>query len=130
MEQQPDWLSEPAQPWLPIVWKGDTLLSPLVRYPRRGSMTGYPVRIYNPEEIKGMSEEELMKCIEHDLYTNAYDEQKRRGPVAFRGKNLAENLETALYLCPCCGKMEGLQSRGDYFFCSCGLKQIIRDMAC
>ncbi|HHU49290.1 MAG: lysophospholipid acyltransferase family protein [Caldicoprobacterales bacterium] len=92
------------------------------RYPRRGSMTGYPVRIYNPEEIKGMSEEELMKCIEHDLYTNAYDEQKRRGPVAFRGKNLAENLETALYLCPCCGKMEGLQSRGDYFFCSCGLK--------
>jgi len=92
------------------------------KYPRRGSMIGYPVRIYNPEEIKAMSEEELMKCIEDDLYTNAYEEQRRRGPIAYRGKDLAENLETALYLCPSCGQMEELQSRGDSFFCSCGLK--------
>ena len=92
------------------------------RFPRRGSMIGYPVRIYKPEEIKAMSEEELMKCIEDDLYTNAYKEQEKRGPIAFRGKNLAENLETALYLCPSCGKMGELQSSDDNFYCSCGLK--------
>ncbi len=92
------------------------------RSPRRGSMIGYPVRIYTPDEIKAMSEDELMKRIEDDLYTNAYEEQRRRGPIAFKGKNLAEHLETALYLCPCCGKMGELKSQGHHFYCSCGLK--------
>jgi len=92
------------------------------RSPRRGSMIGYPVRIYTPDEIKDMSEEELMKRIEGDLYTNAYDEQRKRGFISFKGKNLAEHLETALYLCPCCGKMGELKSKGDHFFCNCGLK--------
>ena len=57
------------------------------RSPRRGSMTGYPVRVYQPEEIKAMSEEELTKAIQNDLYTNAYKEQEQREePIAFRGK--------------------------------------------
>jgi 1-acyl-sn-glycerol-3-phosphate acyltransferase len=92
------------------------------RSPRRGSMTGYPVRVYQPEEIKAMSEEELTKAIQNDLYTNAYKEQEQREePIAFRGKNLAENLETALYLCPSCERIGSLKSNEDIFSCSCGL---------
>ncbi|HHY81726.1 MAG TPA: hypothetical protein GX505_03480 [Clostridiales bacterium] len=91
------------------------------RFPRRGLMTGQLVRVYTPEEIAGMSEEELMKCIEKDLYTNAYEEQKRN-PIPFRGKRIAECLETALYLCPVCNKMGSLKSSNDTLSCSCGLK--------
>jgi 1-acyl-sn-glycerol-3-phosphate acyltransferase len=91
------------------------------RFPRRGVMYGYPVKVYLPDEIRAMSEEELMKRIEEDLYTNAYEEQKRR-PTAFHGKKLAENLETALYLCPSCNQIGRLKSRDNVLACSCGLE--------
>ncbi len=90
---------------------------------RRGSMAGYQVQVYTPEEIKNMSEEELMKRISEDLYTNAYEEQKKRkSPIAFRGNHLAENLETTLYLCPSCDKIGELKSKDNTLFCTCGLK--------
>lgn len=93
------------------------------RFPRRGSMLGYPVHTYSPEEIKALTEEELMKCINDDLYTNAYEEQEKcQNPAAFRGKNLAENLETTLYLCPSCDKIGKLTSIDNIFSCSCGLE--------
>lgn len=90
---------------------------------RRGAMTGYPVNVYSPEEIKSLSEEELMSKINEDLYTNAYQEQeKQQSPIAFRGKLLAENLETTLYLCPSCEKIGELTSNDDILSCTCGLK--------
>ena len=93
------------------------------RSPRKGSMIGYPVHIYSSQELKAMSVEELRKQIEEDLYTNAYEEQeKTQAPVAFHGKNLAENLETTLYLCPSCEKMDQLSSKNDILSCGCGLK--------
>ncbi len=93
------------------------------RFIRRGKMTGYPVQVYTPEEIKSLSEEELMKRINEDLYTNAYEEQEQRqSPVAFRGKNLAESLETTLYLCPSCGKIGKLASKDYTLSCNCGLR--------
>ena len=91
------------------------------RFLKRGAITGFPVRKYSPEEIAAMTEEELNKQIEADLYTDAYEEQKKK-PVAYRGKRQAENLETALYLCPSCHRIGELKSEGDQLFCSCGLK--------
>ncbi|NLC45485.1 MAG: hypothetical protein GX783_14540 [Clostridiales bacterium] len=89
---------------------------------RRGAMTGFPVHVYTPEEIKALSEEELMNRINEDLYTNAYKEQEQhQSPVAFRGKNLAENLETTLYLCPSCKKIGELTSKDYTLSCTCGL---------
>jgi 1-acyl-sn-glycerol-3-phosphate acyltransferase len=93
------------------------------KYPRRGVMTGRVVNIYTPEEIKTLSEEELMKRIERDLYTNAYEEQERlKSPIAFHGKKLAESLETALYLCPSCNQIGTLVSKDNIFCCPCGLQ--------
>ncbi|HHV98754.1 MAG TPA: 1-acyl-sn-glycerol-3-phosphate acyltransferase [Clostridiaceae bacterium] len=87
---------------------------------RRGSMTGRKVREYSPEEIKAMTVDEINMIIKNDLYVNAYEENKRN-PIAFHGKKLAENLETALYLCPMCGEIATLKSENDRFHCSCGL---------
>lgn len=88
---------------------------------RKGQMTGRVVKEYSPEDIRAMSIEELNDAIKRDLYINAYTEQEKN-PVAFKGKRLAENLETALYLCPRCGSMNSLKGIGDLFSCSCGLK--------
>ena len=87
---------------------------------RKGRMTGAPVGVYPPEELKKMSEAEIADLLARDLYENAYETQSK-APVAFRGKALAETLETALYLCPKCHRIDTLHSRGDRFSCDCGL---------
>ena len=91
---------------------------------RKGRVTGKAVGVYPPEEIKGMSEGEISALLARDLYENAYETQQQ-APVAFRGKALAETLETALYLCPHCRKIDRLHSRGDRFFCDCGLSMTL-----
>ena len=83
-------------------------------------MTGRMVREYTPDELKKMTSEEITKAIERDLYVNAYEEQKEEC-IPYTGKNLAHNLETALYRCPECNKIDSLKSEGDRFYCSCGL---------
>ena len=91
---------------------------------RKGRVTGKAVGVYPPEEIKGLSEAEISALLARDLYENAYETQ-RQAPVAFRGKALAETLETALYLCPRCHGIDTLHSRGDRFFCDCGLSMTL-----
>ena len=91
---------------------------------RKGRMYGAPVGVYPPEEIKKMSEAEISALLARDLYENAYDTQAK-APVAFRGKALAETLETALYLCPKCRRIDTLHSKGDRFFCDCGLSMTL-----
>ena len=87
---------------------------------RKGRMTGATVGVYPPEELKQMSEAEVLDLLRRDLYENAYETQSR-APVAYKGKALAETLETALYLCPRCHRIDHLHSRGDRFYCDCGL---------
>jgi len=87
---------------------------------RRGEMRGRVIKEYTPEELKSMTADEIYLAIKKDLYVNAYEEQEKN-PVAYVGDRLAENIETALYLCPKCNRSSTLKSQGDRFFCSCGL---------
>lgn len=91
---------------------------------RRGKMEGRIVNIYTPEQLKAMSEEEIYTLLKKDLQEDAYETQSQ-APVAFKGKDLAEKLETALYLCPRCNRIDTLKSRGNRFSCSCGLTMTI-----
>lgn len=85
-------------------------------------MRGSVVGIYEPETLKSMSVDELMETVEKDLYENAYVRQDE-AQISFNGRNLAEDLETALCVCPKCGALGLLRSRGDRFFCTgCGME--------
>ena len=86
---------------------------------RRGRVHGHPVRIYSPEELKSMSAAEVNAAIERDCYEDAWARQKD-WRQDYKGKRLAEGLERAVYLCPRCRWMGGLQTRDDRIFCSCG----------
>ena len=68
-----------------------------------------------------MTDKEVLKAIERDIYENAYAMQEN-DPVRYRGPDLAENIETALYLCPVCCGIGTIRSEGDSFFCGCGLR--------
>lgn len=88
---------------------------------RRGRMHGRPVNIYPPELLKSMSAEEVNAAINRDIYEDAWQRQREEG-ASFRGKNPAEGLERALYLCPGCGRVGTLRTRGEQIFCGCGLE--------
>ena len=89
------------------------------RFKRRGVMKTEVVNVYPAEQIAAMSIEEINAIVSRDIYVNAFEDQKKN-PIAFRGKNLAEWLETVLYFCPKCLEYSKLVSRDDRFFCECG----------
>lgn len=87
---------------------------------RRGKMSGAVVGIYPGQALAGMSAEQINETIYRDLYEDASARQ-RETPVAFKGKDTATHLETALCVCPGCGRVDTLRSEGDRFFCAeCG----------
>lgn len=86
---------------------------------RKGKLRGRLVRVYSPDELKGMTDAEINAAIERDLFEDAYATQKRER-AAFRGHDLAEGLETTLFACPQCGEIGKLHSHGGRIACNCG----------
>ncbi len=87
---------------------------------RPGKMTGHVVNIYTPQQLKAMSKQEVEAQICADLFEDAYARQAE-APVRYKGRRRAERLEAALYMCPKCGKIATLHSKGSRFWCDCGL---------
>ena len=88
---------------------------------RRGPVYGAPVRYYSKEELQEMTTDEVYKAIVDDLYDDAYANQLE-APKPYKGKNLAEGLESLMFICPSCGKKDVFESSGDKVYCKeCGL---------
>ena len=88
---------------------------------RHGPMRGELVHEFSPEQLAAMSEDEVYKAMCDDLYVDAYKEQALHGDV-YRGKRLAEGMQYAAYLCPCCHRFGTIETSGNDISCSCGLK--------
>ena len=87
---------------------------------RRGKSKGRVVGVYEPEYIKSLTAKAVQELIETDLHEDAYARQ-RELRTSFRGRRLAEHLETLLFMCPSCKAEGSMHSDGNYFFCSkCG----------
>ncbi len=90
------------------------------KYKRKGPMYGELMNEYTAEQLDAMTVEEVYDAISKDLAVNAYEEQARRGDM-YPGKDLAEGLEYAAYLCPHCHRFGTIKTSGDIISCSCGL---------
>lgn len=83
---------------------------------RKGKMRSYVSRIIQPEELKGMTDEEITALISRELYVNEANSDN-----TFTSDKKAEYVERALYVCPECG-LTKLESNGNFFKCTkCGL---------
>jgi len=87
---------------------------------RKGEMSGGIVNKYSAAELKTMTDTQVHEAIKRDIHEDAYEAQKVN-PIRYRGKNIAEHIETALYLCPGCNRIGTIRSEGSHFFCDCGL---------
>ncbi len=74
---------------------------------RLGEVRGKIKKVLQPEDYETMSNDDLFKIIEENLYVNAYDIQEQEKRI-FDGKNLAENIESFMYVCPECKSMSSL----------------------
>ncbi len=86
---------------------------------RKGRVTGHLVHVYQPEELKAMTDEEVNAAIAADLHEDAYAAQERER-IAFKGKKLTRGIESTLYRCPKCGRFGSLLSDDKAVRCDCG----------
>ena len=88
---------------------------------RHGPMRGELMHEFSAEQLAAMTEDEVYRAMCEDLYVDAYREQALHGDV-YRGKRLAEGMQYAAYLCPCCHRFGTIETSGNDISCSCGLK--------
>ncbi len=79
---------------------------------RKGSVRAYVSRVVEVEEYEKMSNEQLLALVQKELYV---DESKNT--AEFKGKDLAQYLERAMYVCPDCG-LTVFESVGDTIACT------------
>jgi len=91
---------------------------------RKGRFTGRIVNVYTPQQLREMTVSEINGIIAADIHEDAY-ETREKHPSPFRGKRLAEHLETYLFTCPRCNAMGKLESNDNVFRCkACGKKAV------
>ena len=66
---------------------------------RRGYLHGSPVKVYTPEMLQGMTNEELHTAITQDLFEDAYARQLAN-PKPYRSKKRAMFMERMLFIWP------------------------------
>ncbi|MGI5888451.1 MAG: lysophospholipid acyltransferase family protein [Oscillospiraceae bacterium] len=88
---------------------------------RKGKMWAELVNVYTVDEIEKMTSDELIHKIADDIYVDAYTVEEAE-KIRYRGKNKAHYLETALWICPKCGKIGKLHSKGNFIECDCGFR--------
>ena len=84
---------------------------------RKGILTGKIKRVLPYEEYKDMSVEQLNGIIKNEL--KYFDEEVKH---EFKSSKKAEYLEREFFVCPKCGHISSLYSKGDHLYCKdCGL---------
>lgn len=91
---------------------------------RKGRLTGKIVNVYTPQQLKEMTAAQINEVIAADIHEDAYETRKKH-PMPFRGKRLAEHLETYLFTCPRCNAMGRMESRDNIFRCKACGKQAV-----
>lgn len=91
---------------------------------RKGRTECELIHVYTPEEIKKLSADELDKALNADIFEDAYEWNRER-KIPYKGKKLAEGIENELVACPNCHGLNTIRSKGNTFFCECGMNGTI-----
>ncbi len=87
---------------------------------RKGQLHCRLANVYDAEQLKAMTDEEVLAAIREDLFEDAFARQRELGIDApdFEGEHLALGLESALFMCPDCEGISTLRSDDEGIFCT------------
>lgn len=80
---------------------------------RKGKLDIFIRKKVELDELEKLTNDELYSLIKENLTVDNYSEH-----IEYKGKNLAEDLERILYICPICKKHHTLSSKGNVVTCS------------
>ncbi len=83
---------------------------------RKGRVDVTIYQMLSGEEVKKMTDEEILVAMKEHLHHNDYDYQ-RKEMVKLAGKDHAEYIERIIYVCPNCHHIHTFASLGDEFKC-------------
>jgi 1-acyl-sn-glycerol-3-phosphate acyltransferase len=86
-----------------------------VEIPRVGQVKVH-FKLVSTEAIGQLSDEALHNMVSEYLYNNDIKFQRKK-EIAFKGKNLAHQIEQVLWLCPRCKAHDCIFGKGDQIFC-------------
>ncbi len=86
------------------------------RHLRKGRTRGVIHSIWEPEDYKDLTIEQIAAHIEKELYVNDHELQKHC-KIPYKGKNLAEDFESSFYVCPSCNSFHSLYSLKNKIHC-------------
>jgi len=92
--------------------------------PNKGKIRASVTRYISTDELKTMKYDQLEEIIRSEIYFNEF-EWNAAQKIEFKGKYKAEFLERVLFYCPECRSLDKLSSKGNEFFCSCGMRLLI-----
>jgi len=76
--------------------------------------------LFEQEEVKKLSVEEIDRRLKEGLRNDDFEFMKKN-PVLLESEHRAEHMELFLYICPECGTLDGLRSKGNDVTCRhCG----------
>lgn len=79
---------------------------------RKGKVFGEVARVLTLDEVNNLSLDELYKIIIETL-----DVDDTKLGLEYKGKNLAEYMESVFYICPVCNKMHTMRSERNHIYC-------------
>ena len=116
-------------PVVAVVHRGNYLHSPFWDFRRKRKVPLYTTltKILTPEEIDGMSVDEINIRIREALRYNEYEYQQQNG-ILIKEPYRAEGLHKILYQCPHCLTESKMASKGAELFCTeCGKRWTLNE---
>lgn len=87
---------------------------------RKGKLYSYVRKIYQYDEIKDMDNDDLYNLIIEGLTVDDFNYHNE-----YKSKRLAEDLERVFYVCPVCGQLHSIHTKGNVISCTkCGLEVV------
>ncbi|TVP96248.1 MAG: 1-acyl-sn-glycerol-3-phosphate acyltransferase [Acholeplasmatales bacterium] len=91
-------------------------------HPRRGRAIGHVHHVWRPEDYATLSVDAMITFIREQLFVDALATQNL-ALRAYKGRKLAEDLESAYFHCAECDRLNTIRTVDDHVFCqACGMR--------
>lgn len=83
---------------------------------KRGKVIGYVHKVWPYDAYKDLSVDSIIALVKENLYVNDHDLNQEK-KIRYKGKKLAEDIESSYFYCPNCHSLNTIYSNDDHVCC-------------